>query len=97
MCLGIGWTAIRDESGEHAFCSEPVFPNLFGHTGGAIGATSILLIEPKNELIVSIIANSTAVAGITPMTYYIAQQFTQQNNWTQKLSKILAEPKDSDS
>ncbi|CAG2184207.1 unnamed protein product, partial [Oppiella nova] len=31
---GIGWTAIRDETGEHAFCSEPVFPNLFGHTGG---------------------------------------------------------------
>ncbi|CAG2120038.1 unnamed protein product, partial [Medioppia subpectinata] len=88
---GLGWGTLRDGKCEYAFCAEPMFPTLISHTGGAIGASSILMIEPNSELIVAVIVNTTGVSGLGETATYIAHQFTRHNNWTQKLSQILSE------
>ncbi|XP_054161613.1 serine beta-lactamase-like protein LACTB, mitochondrial isoform X2 [Oppia nitens] len=73
---GLGWGVIRGTQSKFSYCSEPMFSHIFSHTGGAIGASSVILIEPNNELVVTIITNLQQVGAIYEMGLYIAQQFT---------------------
>lgn len=48
---------IRNGQPKCAYCAEPAFPNVVYHTGAAVGASSILMINPDKELIITVIAN----------------------------------------
>jgi len=91
--LGIGWVTVKDAKSEYAFCAEPLFPNLFSHTGGAVGASSVLLIEPKHELVVTIITNLQNTSGIYKAALDIVQEFTKDNITHQQLAKMLSQIK----
>ena len=55
---------VRDFKVEKAFTADPGFETIISHTGGAVGATSVLLIEPKNEMVIAIITNLQETSGI---------------------------------
>lgn len=74
---GIGWATIKDGKASFASCAEPPFENCFFHTGGAIGATSIILIEPQTELVVAIFTNLQNAEGITMLGFEIAKCFVK--------------------
>lgn len=55
---GLGFSVIRNgHENCRAFAAEPPFNNVAMHTGGAVGASSLLLIEPDSEIVVAIIVN----------------------------------------
>ena len=76
---GIGWVSIKDGSAKVAFGPEPAFENVAWHTGAAVGATSILLIEPKSEVVVAILTNLQSANGILDSALDIAKQFSKLN------------------
>lgn len=54
---GIGWSVRRDTTGRR----------MVGHTGGAMGGTSNLIIYPEQHLVLALIVNSDATfIGILP-------------------------------
>lgn len=52
------------------------------HTGGAIGCTSLLMIEPENEIIVAILCNLQDAENITSVGTDVAHIFSQYMNTT---------------
>ncbi|KAH7643304.1 hypothetical protein HUG17_9995 [Dermatophagoides farinae] len=75
---GIGFSVIQNGQNQnrHAFASEPLFDNVAMHSGGAIGASSILVIEPDNEIVVAIIANLQEANEISKMGMEIGKIFS---------------------
>ena len=69
---------VRDFKAEKAFTAEPGFETIISHTGGAVGATSVLLIEPKNEMVIAIITNLQETSGIYQTALDIALQFSSE-------------------
>lgn len=61
---GMGWSSRTDKSGRHSF----------GHSGGAVGGTSDLVIYPEEKVVVVILTNLSS-AGIGPLTHNIAGLF----------------------
>lgn len=83
---GIGFAVLRDKKAKSAFTYEPRYTTLFSHTGGAVGATSVLLIEPESEVVVALIANLEAARGIQKIALDVADQFVQlESNQQQSL------------
>ena len=56
---GMGWFVIRPDSLniECASCHEPPLNNVACHSGAAVGASSVLLILPEEEIVAAIICN----------------------------------------
>lgn len=78
--LGIGWAVIRDVKAANAFTYEPQFSTLISHSGGAVGASSLLLIEPEREIVVALITNLESLdsLGITRIVMEVAEQFAKE-------------------
>lgn len=77
---GMGWQ-IKPEVKEHAFCKEQDLMTF--HTGGAIGASSVLFIWPgKSEdnselpkgIVVAIVVNMQGI-GLTDLAINVAKEF----------------------
>lgn len=78
---GIGWNVIRGESAKSAFTAQPVYSDLFAHTGHyPPGATSILLIEPNSEVVVALFNNTCA--PVAKIGVQVAQQFIEPSSST---------------
>lgn len=50
------------------------------HSGGAVGASSALVIQPQQEIVVVILANLQEAQNITQMAIEIAKQFSSIEN-----------------
>ena len=74
---GIGWVSVKNGSAKVAFGPEALFDNFAAHTGAAVGASSVLLIEPENEIVVSIITNLQSVNGVMDSALDLAKQFSK--------------------
>lgn len=74
---GIGFVVDRNRKAKAAFTAEPRYPTLFSHTGGAVGATSVLLIEPQCEIVIALITNLGAANGISQVATQVLDQFTK--------------------
>lgn len=64
QCYGLGWFLVPPEIVKQQ-CpddAEPPFDDIVHHTGRAIGASSILLILPKEEIVVAMICNLQATS-----------------------------------
>lgn len=75
---GIGFVVNRNKKAKKAFTAEPPYPTLFSHTGGAIGATSVLLIEPQSEIVIALITNLGAAMGISRIATQVLNEFTKK-------------------
>ncbi|OTF79749.1 hypothetical protein BLA29_002729 [Euroglyphus maynei] len=83
---GLGFSVVRDGHGNRrAYAAEPLFDNCAMHSGGAVGATSILVIEPENEIVVAIIANLQEAGQISAMGLEIAKIFSTSATSTAQL------------
>lgn len=78
--LAIGWQVFKDAQSQYAFCAEPPFENIALHSGGAVGASSALVIQPEQEIVVVILANLQEAQNITQMAIEIAKQFSSIEN-----------------
>ena len=93
---GLGW-AVMDEISDHAFCQKRRFYTC--HTGGAVGASSVLLIFPRKStdnsknsppsgIVVAIICNMQNV-GLTKLALDVAKNFEGiQKTSAQRVRKI---------
>lgn len=76
ISYGLGWFVCHDKNGHLKYVY---------HTGGAVGATSCLLIipdpseglTPPKGLVVAVLCNSDSVAEITKFTLGVAEYFKQ--------------------
>ncbi|KAJ6225774.1 hypothetical protein RDWZM_004319 [Blomia tropicalis] len=75
---GIGWVSIRNESAKKAFAAEPRFSTLFYHSGGAVGASSLLIIEPEKEIVVAFITNMLSAKEMYRIVYDVTEIFSKQ-------------------
>ncbi|KAI2796951.1 hypothetical protein BLOT_015593 [Blomia tropicalis] len=75
---GIGWVSIRNESAKKAFAAEPRFSTLFYHAGGAVGASSLLIIEPEKEIVVAFITNMLSAKEMYRIVYDVTEMFSKQ-------------------
>lgn len=59
MVSGMGWFVIDPKATkiECASCSEPPFAHVACHTGSAIGASSVLIILPEEEIVIAAFCN----------------------------------------
>ncbi len=78
---------------QFAYCAEPLFPTIFSHSGAAVGASSMLVIEPNNELVIAIITNLQDASGIQSIALEIAEEFTKQKVSAQQLDELLSQIK----
>lgn len=83
---------IKEAQSTFAFCAQPLFQNTFSHTGGAVGASSVLLIEPERELVIALITNLQNAGGIYRIAMDVAKELTKENlsieDVEQRLKKI---------
>ena len=61
---GLGWTTGEDKKGRR----------WFGHSGGSVGGTTMLLIFPKEQLIIVTVVNQSS-ARMNDLAFRIAEQF----------------------
>ena len=69
---------VRNEEAKKAFTAEPRFPTLISHSGGAVGASSLLLVEPDREIIIAIITNLQAAGELGRIGYDVMEAFQKQ-------------------
>ena len=69
----MGWANGTDKKGR----------NWIGHTGGGVGATSMLLIYPEYELVVVMLVNLTD-AKTRDLPFRIAEQFLSRIDGTKQ-------------
>ena len=93
---GLGWAVMEDIS-EYAFCKKQRFYTC--HTGGAVGASSVLLIYPRksvesnsqnppNGIVIAIICNLQNV-GLSKLALDVAKTFEGiQRSPTHRVRKI---------
>lgn len=75
--LGIGWAVVRDETAKKAYASTPRYSTYFSHSGGAVGASSLLLIVPEQELVVALIINLQAAKELYRIGYDVTDAFAK--------------------
>ncbi|KAI7696131.1 Serine beta-lactamase-like protein LACTB [Sarcoptes scabiei] len=83
---GIGFFVNRNSKSLTAFTSEQIFENLASHSGGSVGASSMLLIEPNNEIVIALIVNKQEAKGISRIATEIAQIFAKNSNFVKDSS-----------
>ncbi len=69
---GLGWVTAHDK---HTNQLEHVY-----HTGGAVGASSCLLVVPGERLVVAVLCNSQSVGEIVKFTQRVARLFATNNS-----------------
>ncbi|KAH9399286.1 hypothetical protein TYRP_018198 [Tyrophagus putrescentiae] len=75
---GLGWVVVRNESARAAFTAEPRFSTIISHSGGAVGASSLLLIEPDREIVLSLLVNVQAAGELYRIGYDVLEAFQRQ-------------------
>ena len=82
---GIGWVV---EKAAHkplkAFAAGPPSSMIVSHSGSAIGATSMLLIDPDSQIVVALFTNLQSAGQLYNMTLNVAQQFKKELNLATK-------------
>lgn len=78
LLLGLGWVVVRNESARAAFTAEPRFSTIISHSGGAVGASSLLLIEPDREIVLSLLVNVQAAGELYRIGYDVLEAFQRQ-------------------
>ncbi|RWS30656.1 hypothetical protein B4U80_10002 [Leptotrombidium deliense] len=72
---GLGFGLIKNAVPKYASCVAPPFQEMIFHSGGAMGATSHLLIVPEHELAVVVICNLGNCPGLGDMVLNVAKNF----------------------
>ena len=67
---------MKDETGSYAFCAEPKFDNLFFHGGAAVGASSAVVIEPENDMVIALLVNLDGI-NASVMAIELAKHLTK--------------------
>lgn len=72
---GLGWFVVKDVNLKYKDAAAPPFDQYMYHTGAAIGATSILLILPEEELVIAVLTNLDSCGGLSNLAFNIASTF----------------------
>lgn len=76
ISVGQGWGVIKDAKADCVKCHEPPFSTVAYHSGGAVGASSFLLIVPERELVVAVFCNLQDV-GLAELCFEVANAFAK--------------------
>ncbi len=78
MLLGEGWVITNVTQPircDHSNCKTPPIKKIIWHSGGITGVTTILMIFPEQNFVVSVLSNLGSASDIDSLAIQIARNF----------------------